>query len=210
MCFSASASFAASGVLAVVGVASYRIANKKQKILAVVPLLFAVQQAMEGFQWVSFDLSGKTNLAFGYGFLFFAFMLWPIYVPTAVFMFDDKRQRVLRWLISIGVMISFVLFGVLIFQPLSIQVCNRSIYYHVNAPFGMVGLIFYLIAVCGSLIISSKPAFRLFGAVAFLSVALTMSIFFKNFVSVWCFFGALLSSLIYFYLKQQKNNKSIL
>ena len=88
MCFSASASFAASGGLAVLGGASLAIAKKENKLLALVPLMFAVQQGFEGIQWLYLQ-ANTTSMIVGYGFVFFAFLVWPIYVPTFVFI-DDK------------------------------------------------------------------------------------------------------------------------
>jgi hypothetical protein len=54
MCFSAGASVGASAVLAGVGVAAIKNSGKSpQRLFAVTPLLFAVQQFVEGFIWLS-------------------------------------------------------------------------------------------------------------------------------------------------------------
>lgn len=75
MCFSAEASFIASGGLAVIGGVSLVMAKKEDKLLAVIPLLFSVQQAFEGVQWLYLD-SGSSSLLAGYGFLLLLFGLY--------------------------------------------------------------------------------------------------------------------------------------
>ena len=74
MCFSATASFAASAVLITAGGASLSLAKPHQRLFAAMPLLFGIQQAIEGLQWLQLD-KGESSLLAGYGFLFFAYGL---------------------------------------------------------------------------------------------------------------------------------------
>ena len=56
MCFSATASFVASGVIASIGVATLRHVREPRALLfACVPLLFAVHQFTEGLVWLGLD-----------------------------------------------------------------------------------------------------------------------------------------------------------
>ena len=73
MCFSAEASFIASGGLAVAGGASLKVAKKEQRLIALIPLLFAIQQAIEGMQWL-YLYRGTSSLKLAYAFLFFGFV----------------------------------------------------------------------------------------------------------------------------------------
>lgn len=55
MCFSATASFTASAVLGITGIATLRQVKFKSLIfLACLPLLFAIQQFNEGLIWLYF------------------------------------------------------------------------------------------------------------------------------------------------------------
>ncbi len=200
MCFSASVSFAASGGLAVIGVASFRLANRKQKLIAAIPFFFAIQQAFEGFQWITVS-SGQVSIMAAYGFMFFALLLWPLYIPVTVFVLDKKRRKVLQWIVGIGVALTLYYFILLLLEPIGVHVFDRSIHYQINTPFGIAVGILYFVAVCGALLLSSKWAFRWGGIAVFVSAILTAVFSFATFASVWCFFAALLSSLIYFYLK---------
>ena len=54
MCFSAGASFAGGAVLSVVGIATQgKVRKPKQRLFAVIPLLFALQQFAEGILWIT-------------------------------------------------------------------------------------------------------------------------------------------------------------
>ena len=60
MCFSATASFGASAVLGVIGVAAVAKAKTKpQRLFASIPLVFAVQQLSEGFLWLSQNIPAR-------------------------------------------------------------------------------------------------------------------------------------------------------
>lgn len=204
MCFSAPASFAASGGIAVLGGASLKVAKKEEKILALMPILFSVQQAFEGIQWLSLK-SGSVSMFAGYGFLFFAFLVWPIYVPAAVFLLDKKRKKILRWFVLSGFLLSVFFLIILISKPLSINVINRSIQYSFETPFNLAIRASYLLVVFLPLFLSSNRAFRWFG-VAILAAAIISEIFFvSTFASVWCFFAALISSIFFVYLKYKNN-----
>jgi hypothetical protein len=54
MCFSASASFIAGGALTAVGVVTLKkTENKKEIPFAAIPLLFGIQQLIEGVIWLT-------------------------------------------------------------------------------------------------------------------------------------------------------------
>ena len=56
MCFSATGSFAISGILTMAsGAALARNSSKPHRIFAGIPLIFAVQQAAEGTVWLTMD-----------------------------------------------------------------------------------------------------------------------------------------------------------
>jgi hypothetical protein len=93
MCFSATASFGAGIVLSAIGVASLKkVIHPSQTLFAAIPILFAVQQLCEGFLWLALTHPGYSFLQdfTTYLFLSFAQVLWPLYVPLAVYLFQEK------------------------------------------------------------------------------------------------------------------------
>lgn len=203
MCFNATASFVASGGLAVAGAASLHLADKRQKVIAIIPLIFAVQQAVEGYQWLSIG-NGATCTVAGYGFLFFAFLLWPLYLPIMVYILDEERRWAMRWLIPIGLVVTAYLLGVLLFEPLVIRVINHSLQYQVSMPFSKIMTALYVLVTCGSLLFSSKQYVRWLGATILLSGVIAVTYFAVVAVSVWCFFAAVISLLICLFLWHDK------
>ncbi len=185
------------------GIDSLHRAKKQDRLLAFIPLLFSVQQAIEGLQW----LVTKPSLAstmLGYGFLFFAFLLWPIYVPLTARMLerDDKRQSWLNLFVLAGIFASAFLFLVLILEPLSVMVFKNSIYYDISIPItALVGVI-YVVIVAGSLIVCTDRWFKGFGFLLALSAIISWFTVHQTFTSVWCLFAAALSLLVVIYFRR--------
>ena len=113
MCFSATASFAASGVLGCIGALAYnQVRHKRQYLFALIPSLFAVQQAAEGVVWLSFTHSAfepwRTTAM--YTFLFFALIIWPVWVPLSALCLDGaRRSRLLDIALVVGIFVSLYL-----------------------------------------------------------------------------------------------------
>ncbi len=209
MCFSATASFTASGALAIAGVVSMKTAKKEERLLAIVPLLFALQQFIEGLQWLAPHPSTISQLL-GYGFLFFAFLLWPTYIPIVAYSIekDARRKRLLRWCIGVGLLTSLGLLYVIPTQSLSVQLLSCGINYNIAVPFVNIGIVWYLIATCGSLAISSSRFLQIFGTAGFLSAVFTAWVFSQTFTSVWCFFAAALSISLFLYFRRKPPAKT--
>lgn len=201
MCFSPSASFITSGVLTSLGIASLNIAPKKKKLIAVIPIIFAMQQLAEALQWLFLKAESSSSIL-SYIFLFIAFLFWPIYIPFVVYTLDLKTRRIMRFFLGIGIATSLYLLFVISNNPVSTEIKHYSIFYNISIPFKFPIFISYFSAVCGSLIASSKKEARIFGLLVLVSAATAAGYFLTNFISVWCFFAAGLSILIYFYLKK--------
>lgn len=80
MCFSLEASITAAGVCSVVGVTALWRSAKEERMLAAIPLLFGIHQAIEAVVWAT----GGAGLWGRYAVLLYcaiAYCLWPVYVP---------------------------------------------------------------------------------------------------------------------------------
>jgi hypothetical protein len=199
MCFSASASFIASGGLISLGVASFAVAKKKEKIIAAVPIMFGIQQALEGVQWLYLK-NGSSSVFFAYAFLFFALIVWPIYSPTFLYVLD-KKNELLKKFIFLGIVVALYSIIVLITQPLSIKEVGNCVNYDFNYSLDWLLAMIYLITVFGAFFVSNSRILKLFG-LFFAILALISWIFYtSNFISVWCFFAAIVSSMFFVYIK---------
>lgn len=197
MCFSASASFAASGGLAIIGGASLAIAPKKQRVLALVPLIFAVQQALEGIQWLALDRGSVCTVA-GYGFLFFALLLWPVCLPLAVCYLDKVRRPIMKLFIVAGASLAAWFGFLLVDTPLVIQTFGQHIFYDPPGSFDWtVPKILYIVVILGTLVLSSKRTLRYLGLIVLVSMLFSLLISWNTAASVWCFFAACISVSTY-------------
>ena len=200
MCMSMSVSFAASAGLAVVGATSLAIAPKRQKILAAVPLLFAIQQAIEGIQWMYLD-QGLVCRSAAYGFLFFALIVWPVLIPLIVYLIDRPRRHIIRFFVWLGALVAAWFTYKLFTVPLDVQVIGQHIFYNPPGPFyWRLDFVFYMTATVGGLLVSSKRAFQVLGVLALLLAGATLAISWTTAASVWCLFDAALSVCLYIIL----------
>lgn len=212
MCFSAPVSFVASGALAVTGLATlHKVKSKRHLPLAIMPLLFSVQQLIEGFIWLT-PFNSPVNLFLVYGFLFFAYLLWPAYFPLAVFLVEDNAQRshIMKIILLAGGLVSTGLLIAVILKPPVIDVvdCHIGHPYVLDALYG-VSYPFYLAAVGLAPMLSSHRIIRLFGFTVFVSGIITVIVNRITFVSLWCFFAAVLSLLLYLFLDKKGKPKGV-
>lgn len=205
MCFSATASFAASGVLAGLGVLTLRRVKRPQdRALAAIPVLFAIQQALEGVVWLG--LHGTTPALLNpatQAYSLFSHVLWPVFVPVAVWSADLSGLR-RRWLT--GFMLCGLLVGLyLLYAMLANPIVALSVGHHIDyeSPHFYVGavMVFYLAATAVSPMFSSHQWVRLFGLLMLVSAGAAYLAYARWFISVWCFGAALMSVAIYLHLR---------
>lgn len=214
MCFSAEASFAGGAVLLAVGVATVRKVNKPSQLLfASIPLLFATQQISEGFLWLTlphpeYETIQKITT---YIFLFVADFLWPTWIPLAVLMMEKeaRRKQLLKPLLALGSLVSTFYAYQLLFTEFSPQIVEHHIKYNADAPTYLALWIIplYLVATIAPLLVSSVKKMPILGILMFVSCLIAAIFFIKFLTSVWCFFGAIISIVIYWILKSELENQ---
>lgn len=210
MCFSAPVSFVASGILTTTGIATLKkIKSKKEIPVAIVPIFFAIQQFSEGILWLSNEGS-LTNKIAAYFFMIFAYVIWPAYGPLAILLIENNktRKKIIFILLIFGIFIAlYLLFFVLIKNPLTTTIINNSIAYIQKIPYQKIVALIYLIAVCGSCFISSHRWIKFFGTAILTSFIIAAKFYEPTFGSIWCFFAAALSVFIYLPFKKREAKK---
>lgn len=208
MCFSATASFTAGAVLSVVGVATIKKAKTKRQLpFAVIPLLFGVQQIIEGLVWLSFG-AGTPFLAqiATYSFVFFAYILWPVFVPFSILLLERNayRRKVLIVLQSIGIGVAGYFLYFMTQNPIASRIVCDSVAY--TNPHGY-GAIFvtgmYVLVTCLSCLVSSHRRINILGVLLVISLGVAYHAYTATYTSVWCFFAGILSICIYWYFKKK-------
>lgn len=207
MCFSPEASFVGGAIITAIGVLTVRKVHKASQILfATIPLFFGFQQIAEGFVWLTLPLSDYLIIQkiFVYIFMIAAQVIWPVLIPLSVLLMEKskKKRRVLFYLLWTGVILSGYYGFCLIFYHVNPQIAGFHIEYHTDFPesLAIIATIVYLIATLPPLFISSVKRTHLLGIFMTLSCIVTV-IFFKQYLtSVWCFFAAIISGIIYWLL----------
>jgi len=216
MCFSAPASFIASAVLATTGViAIKKTPSSSSKAFACIPVLFAIQQFAEGFVWLSIknpDFASFYKVS-SYTFLFFALVIWPFFVPLSIMLMEKikNRRKIMMYLFIFGLVFSIFELYTLIFCNISIKETSYHIYYAIDFPIviPILGGIVYFTPTVIPTLISSVKGMRIFGILIFISFIITHIFFKENVISIWCFFAAILSSIIYYIVVNVKSDNSI-
>src|SRR5947207_2032011 len=143
MCFSAGASFTAAGALSIISLLSIKQARTKKIIpVALTPLFFGIQQASEGFVWITLnngDTTSALHLISMYTFLFFAAVFWPTWIPASLYWAEDsyKRKQLLFKLMCCGILVSLVFLWTWVLKTTGAVVVDHHILYPVaHYPFG--------------------------------------------------------------------------
>ncbi len=149
MCFSANASFAAGIAISAVGVITLKkVQAPSQIVFASIPLIFGIQQLSEGVLWLSIpdpSLAGAQQVA-TYTFLFFARVVWPLWVPLAIFLLENegKRRKMEKVLLILGVGVAAYFTLTLLLEPTEAVISEHHIFYKQDYPASYRASAFYL------------------------------------------------------------------
>ena len=211
MCFSAEASFAGGVIISTIGVATVKEVHKpSQLVFASIPLFFGAQQITEGCLWLTLPNPeyGTVQMFSKYIFLIMAEVLWPMMIPLSVIFMEEnkKRKRILRILLFMGVSVSLYYAFCLLFFNVTPQIMGYHIQYRTDFPKFSTALAFivYFIASITPLFVSSIQRTHLLGILMFLSCVVTAVFFWQYLASVWCFFAAFISGVIFWILRDAK------
>lgn len=211
MCFSAGASFAGGIVISAIGIATVTKVHKpSQMIFGSIPLFFGIQQIAEGCLWLTLPDTDYVTLRkiSTYWFLIMAQVIWPAMIPLSVLLMeeDGRRRKTLKIFLGIGSLLSLYYSTCLILFNVTPQIVSFHIQYNNDFPdsLSIPAFVIYLVATITPLFISSIKRTQLMGILMFFSCLIT-GIFFTQFLtSVWCFFAALISGVVFWILSDSK------
>ncbi|REC94350.1 DUF6629 family protein [Kushneria indalinina] len=208
MCFSASASFTGSAVIAGVGIATlFQVRHQGAWFLAAIPMLFALHQLLEGIVWLGIDgrLESPWPQLAGQLYVFYAQGLLPLVMPVAVWRFlpAGERRRVLPFVLT-GLALSLYNLWFLTTLPTDIGQCGHSITYHNPRTREMLVALLYIIATCGALVASRRRWLVIMGLANLAGLSVVALFRMWAFTSVWCFYAALISVMVYWHFRRAR------
>lgn len=208
MCFSATASFAAGAVLIPAGAYCIRNAvarDRRYLGLAVIPVVFGLQQVCEGLVWVGLghdapDLARGAAVAF----LLFAHVFWPAWCPLSVRPLESRPWA--RHALLAASCLAFF-FGLLYLLPpvlrardwLRPEILHHSLRYNLEWLDPFLGIpsrawqLGYLGVVAAPLAVRGNRRLTIFSLMVVASALIAHVLFAYAFLSIWCAFAAILS-----------------
>lgn len=96
MCFSLEASVGAGVLLTSISVLTLKKTKNKQELMfASIPLIFGIQQFIEGILWLTIPRAEFQNMTLiaSFSFVFIAQVIWPSWIPLSVYLFDPKSRK---------------------------------------------------------------------------------------------------------------------
>jgi len=211
MCFSATASFSSAVLLIPVGIYCAKKAmglGKPYWAIGLLPLVFGIQQALEGMVWLALASHDPQSARLpALGFMAFSHLFWLCWIPLASYMLEPRG---LKKTLFLALAVLGGLYGASMYLPLIVHAdwltvtqIQHSISYEAVLIYDdylprIVVRALYAAIVLAALLFSSDRNIRIFGVIIAISVALATVFFGYAFISVWCYFAAVLSLYILF------------
>ncbi|OGS96672.1 MAG: hypothetical protein A3H31_07920 [Gallionellales bacterium RIFCSPLOWO2_02_FULL_57_47] len=215
MCISATVSYSAAAVLVTTGLYAVQQARRLQPpywMWALIPVFFGLQQAFEGRVWQELDAGNATAaVPFALGFHFFSHFLWLWWLPACSCLVEHGkiRRRIFGGCAIFGAFAGALVYSFMLFHPdwMSVAVREHSIDYDFSVPYRssihlpITPAMLYALTILVPLLISSHRQVRIFGGLVALSMVLASAVYGYAYVSVWCFFAAVLSLYIVYIIR---------
>jgi hypothetical protein len=200
MCFSAEVDLVAGVAIVAIGADALRhVVVPAQRWLASLPLVLGVHLLIESVVW--WGLEGRFaedvwRFA-AWWYLAIAFGVLPVLVPFAIAALEPQANRRRASLfIIIGAVVTVVLMYAVVRGPVDARIEGRHIAYQVDLWRGELIVLLYVVATCGSLLVSHHRHVRWFGSVNLVVVAVLAVIDQTAFISLWCAWAAVTSVMI--------------
>lgn len=211
MCFSATASFSSAALLIPTGTYCLIKANRLDKpywAFAMLPLLFGLQQLIEGGIWITLQAGEQAEAQrLALGFLLFSHLFWLGWAPYSSYLTESspRLRHAFQMIILVGLLFGAAMYLPLLDNPdwLSVSIVGHSIDYELKFISDtyvsqQTVTVFYLLVILVPLMLSSDQYHRSLGLLVFLSGLVTWLFFDWAFISVWCYFAAIISLYIFF------------
>lgn len=215
MCFSSEVSFGASAVLATTGAVTLKMSKSRGEMLfAMIPAIFGIQQFFEGCLWIALENEGYRIMEqiATYGFLTFAQLIWPVWVPLSIYTIEQnpKRKKYIGFTLFLGLLLFAILGYRMVEYDVTAQIDNFHIFYTVGQfkSTNWWSGAFYLLPALLPFLLSSTKQINYMGILMLFMFIIAKVFYIKYMISVWCLFAAIISLYIYYILKTKRQNIS--
>jgi len=192
-------------VVGAVGIDALRHVRRRAELpLAAIPAVLAAHQLIEAVVWRGLDGQVPSAIwrAALWLYLAIAFGVLPVLVPVAVGALEPlaNRRRVAVFA-AIGVTVASVLMYAVVRGPILATIDGHHIAYSVDLWHGGLIVFLYVIATCGSMLVSKHRHVRWFGMVNLVAVGFLAVLNQSGLISLWCAWAAVTSVAIAVHLR---------
>ena len=214
MCFSPEGDLAGGVVVTAIGIDACRHLRGRNNLLllAATPLVLGAHQIDESLVWWSLQnhvphLAGRIAM---WIYLVIAMVVVPILVPVAILRLAPTARR--RWIVApfaaLGLAVGIVLLVTMLRGPVTVRLGSYHLAYSIGLKHGLVIIGLYVVATCGSLLVSGYHHIFIFGVVNLVVVVILARLTADGFASLWCFYAALASGAISLHMRFAKAHRA--
>ncbi len=214
MCFSPQADLVGGIVVTGIGVdvLLHRDGRNSHIALCALPVLLGFHQFVEAFVW--WGLQGHVSAGAGkaamWVYLSIAFVVLPIFVPTAVLLGEPSARR--RWMtapfVVIGTAVAVALLAAMLRGPVGVRLRPYHLAYSLRLDHSAVVITLYVVAVCGAWLVSGDRLIAFYGIINLVAVIIIAKLTIDGFASVWCGYAALTSAAMALYMRRPHSGRS--
>jgi hypothetical protein len=207
MCFSAEADVVGGIVIGAIGIDVLRHLDGRRRyaLLAGLPLLLAAHQLVEAFVW--WGLQGHVPATIGHvatwAYLAVAFVVLPVLVPAAILVLEPEGRRRMSMVpfVALGTVVAGILLAAMVRGPVTAMLAEHYVGYSTDLHAGRLVVMLYVVATCGSLILSGVRDIAWFGVINLIAVVLLAQLTIDGFASIWCAWAAISSAAFAIHLR---------
>ena len=213
MCFSPQADLVGGIVVGAIGIDAVRNVHKRHDhvALAALPLLLGAHQVIEAFVWLGLQghMPHEVERVALWAYLLIAFVILPVFVPLAVLSNEPLQRRRLAMapLVALGAVVAGVLFAAMVRGPVEVRLRPYHLAYSIELSHGGVIVGFYVLAVCGTLLLSSRRRIFTFGIFNLVAVGVIAWLTIDGFASVWCGWAAVTSGAVALHMRVGRSSR---
>jgi hypothetical protein len=214
VCFSPEGDVAGGLLVTAIGIDTCRhVRGRKEYLfLAGLPLLLGAHQLIESLVW--WQLRGDVPLGIGrvatWLYLLIALVVVPVFVPLSVMMLEPTRRRRLTILpfVVLGAVVAVFLLATMLHGPVTVRLGSYHLAYSIGLHYGVLVVAFYVLAACGSLLLSGFRDIVIFGCANVIAVIVLARLTADGFTSLWCFYAALTCGAISLHMRYGKPHRT--
>lgn len=207
MCFSPEADLiVGAGVVAIgIDAVAHVDARPEWRLVAPLPILLGAHQMVESLVW--WGLEGRLPAWLGssamWAYLLVALVVLPMLIPGLVRSIERSpaNRRLIAGFLGIGTLVSAVMLVTMLAGRPSAALGDGHVAYSIGLQGGAAWIGLYIAATVGALLASSLRSLRAFGLANLVALPVLAGLCAEGFVSLWCFYAAVISAAIAIHLR---------